>query len=92
MEALKTLLKQEGTFNPSDELIDMLLSQMSEINLKAKENIIEEGKVNQNVYLVKTGLFKLSYYNAGKELIMAFASRGHSSCLPSLSTREKPLS
>lgn len=76
MEALKTLLKQEGTFNPSDELIDMFLSQMSEINLKAKENIIEEGKVNQNVYLVKTGLFKLSYYNAGKELIMAFASPG----------------
>lgn len=76
MENLKSLLKQEGTFGPSEQLMDMLLSEMSEISLKAKENIIEHGTVNRNIYLVKTGLLKLSYFNADKEVVIAFASPG----------------
>lgn len=56
--------------------MDMLLSEMSEISLKAKENIIEHGTVNRNIYLVKTGLLKLSYFNADKEVVIAFASPG----------------
>lgn len=47
------------------------MSEMSEISLKAKENIIEHGTVNRNIYLVKTGLLKLSYFNADKDVVIA---------------------
>ena len=59
------------TIAPSEQLMDMLLSEMSETSLKAKENIIEHGTVNRNIYLVKTGLLKLSYFNADKDVVIA---------------------
>lgn len=74
---IRKLLKEEClNFEPSDELIDKLLEMAIEVRLKPKEMLIEEGKVNTSVYIVKEGLLRLFYFDGVKEETFGFAMEG----------------
>lgn len=76
MEDLKKLLREDHLYQLSDELMDKLISMMTEIKVKAKETIIEADKVNTNVYIVRSGVIRRSFWSGGDESTNGFAMPG----------------
>ena len=54
MEKLKELLANECSFRPSGKLLDELLAPAESIELKKNEVLIMSGRLDPNVYIVKT--------------------------------------
>lgn len=76
IESIRKLLKEEGNFGPSDEIIDMFLSCTEEISVKPKERLIEYGRVNTDVYCLKEGIMRLFHIEDAKEITFGFATPG----------------
>ena len=60
----KRILKAEGTFCPSDELIDRILDAAEPVNLRP------------DIYIVKDGILQLLYFDGEKEATFGFAFPG----------------
>lgn len=56
MEKLKELLANECSFRPSGKLLDELLAPAESIELKKNEVLIMSGRLDPNVYIVKSGV------------------------------------
>ena len=76
MEPIRELLKEEGNFGPSDEIIDRFLAGMEEISVKPRERLIDHGSINTNVYCVKQGIIRLFHIEETREVTFGFASPG----------------
>lgn len=76
LEAIKELLRAEGTLKPSDEIIDKFLSNMEEITLKPKERLIDHGSINTNIYCIKEGILRLFHIVESREVTFGFATSG----------------
>lgn len=76
IESIKELLKKEGTFLPSDEIIDKFLSYTEEIKVRPKERLIDYGCINTNVYCIKDGIIRLFHIEDSKERTYGFATPG----------------
>ncbi len=76
MEALKKLLIAECDYHMSDETMDRLLGEMTEVHLKNKEPLISYGKCDSNVYVVRSGLLRYACFNGTKEMTFGFATPG----------------
>ena len=72
----KRILKAEGTFCPSDELIDRILDAAEPVNLRPKETLIGYGETNKDIYIVKDGILQLLYFDGEKEATFGFAFPG----------------
>lgn len=75
-ESIEKLLKQEGNFGPSDEIVDRFLSCMEEVRVKPRERLIDHGSVNTNVYCVKEGIIRLFHIEEAREITFGFATPG----------------
>ena len=73
---LKNLLKEEGNFGPSYQIIDMFIDSMEEITLRPKEKLIDFGKTNTDVYCLKEGIIRLFHVEESKEITFGFATPG----------------
>ena len=75
-EDLKSLLREECNFKPSDEVMDMFLDSMTEVHIRPASRIIDYGRVNSDVYCLKKGIVRLFYVVESKEKAFGFALPG----------------
>lgn len=76
MEKLKKCLNLECDRTLSSEEWDMLLELSTEVHLKNKEVLIEPGKVDKDVYIVKEGIVRGVYFEGVQERTFAFGMPG----------------
>ena len=76
MDDFKMLIRREGKFDIPETELDMLLDNMEESYIPAKTNVIEVGKINTNVYLIKEGIFRVSYLSGDREVTYGFGEAG----------------
>ncbi len=76
MEKLKKLLRMEAKQEISDELLDRLLALGTEISLNTYEPLIESGKINPDVFIIKSGLVRGTYEKVNSEITGGFALPG----------------
>lgn len=69
-------LKAEGTFGPSDDLLDRIIGIARPISLKPGGILIGYGQLNTDVYIVKEGILQLLYFDGVKEVTFGFAFPG----------------
>lgn len=76
MEELIDLIMREGDFHPSEVVVRKLLSLGEEVHFAPKKAVIEYGRINRNVYIVKEGILRVVYFEKDKEETYGFASPG----------------
>lgn len=76
MDDFKMLIRREGKFDIPEAELDMLLDNMEESYIPAKTHVIEVGKINTNVYLIKEGIFRVSYLSGDREVTYGFGEAG----------------
>lgn len=76
MERLKQLLIEEVGYVPADNAIEIFLSMAEEVRLNAGDVLIEAGKYNADVYIVKEGIIRYADMNGDKERTFAFGLAG----------------
>ena len=76
MENLKKLLSEESHYRPSEAVMDLFLSKMTEVRLKNKEALIPYGKLDTNVYILKEGIVRMLYHEGENDRTHAFALPG----------------
>lgn len=76
MDELKELLSRECSYAPTADVLDMLLSEAVEIRLRPNGTLIPYGKLDDGVYILKSGIIRYSYFDADKEKIWGFACPG----------------
>lgn len=76
MEELIDVIMREGDFHPSEEVVRRLLSLGEEVSFAPKKAVIEYGRINHNVYIVKDGILRVVYFEKDKEETYGFASPG----------------
>lgn len=76
MEDLIDVIMREGDFHPSEEVVRRLLSLGEEVSFAPKKAVIEYGRINHNVYIVKDGILRVVYFEKDKEETYGFASPG----------------
>ena len=69
-------LKAEGTFGPSDDLLDRIIGIARPVSLKPGGILIGYGQLNTDVYIVKEGILQLLYFDGVKEVTFGFAFPG----------------
>lgn len=75
-ERLRQLISQECSCIPSDEVLDMLLSRAEELHVRANSPVIPYGKLDDSVYILKSGIVRYCYFDGDKEKIWGFACPG----------------
>jgi CRP-like cAMP-binding protein len=76
MEELKKLISAECDYIMSDETMDGFLGLMTPLQLKDKEPLIEYGKLDGNIYVVRSGIIRFAYFAESREQTFAFATPG----------------
>jgi CRP-like cAMP-binding protein len=72
----RDLLNEECDYRPLSETMDSFLGLMTEVHLKDGEPLIPYGKLDTNVYVVRSGIIRLAYFDGLTEKTFAFASPG----------------
>lgn len=76
MNRLKTLLRAECAFKPSDTLLDRFIGLGKLRKLTSADVLTEPGKVDTNVYVVKKGIVRFSDMDGERERTFGFALPG----------------
>lgn len=90
MKDLRELIREEGNYGISDQEIDRLLDNMEEISVPAKTPVIQTGKINTNVYLIKEGILRISYISDVREVTYGFGGPGSFFLSPSSFYMNRP--
>ena len=76
-DELKKLLYDECIrYKMPDEMLDRFIGAMSEFRLKNRQVLIPYGKMDANVYVLKSGLIRFCYFDGEKEKTYGFSSPG----------------
>jgi CRP-like cAMP-binding protein len=59
-----------------DDTMDMFLGAMTEIKLKPYETLIDYGSLDSNIYIIKSGIIRVAYFNGFKEMTYSFGTPG----------------
>lgn len=76
MEVFRKKLADEAPFKLSNETMDKFCSLMTPLSLKKKDILIDSGKIDTNIYIVKTGIIRRICMDGLKESTVAFALPG----------------
>jgi CRP-like cAMP-binding protein len=77
MDALKKLLSEECNYHLPDELMDEFLGNLTEVRLKSGERLIHYGQMDDNLYVMRSGIVRYCYFDGEKEKTFAFAIPGN---------------
>lgn len=66
-------LKKEGLVEVSDEVLGKFIMNAEEIQIKRNQVLVEEGEVNDNVYVVRSGVIRYCYKRDGRDVTTYFA-------------------
>jgi CRP-like cAMP-binding protein len=75
-DELKQLLRNEYRYKIPDRVLDEFIGAMTEVRLKNKEPLIPYGKVDPNVYVLKSGIIYGCYFDGEKEKTYGFINPG----------------
>jgi CRP-like cAMP-binding protein len=75
-EFKKLLQEEAGGVKMSDELFERFIGVMTEMHLKNKEVLVVYGKVDTNLYILKSGVLRGCYFDSGNEKTYGFADPG----------------
>jgi CRP-like cAMP-binding protein len=75
-DELRKLLYDEAGITMSDELFERITGMMTEIRLKNREVLIAAGRLDTNVYIQKSGLFRAWYFDGRDEKTYGFSNPG----------------
>ena len=67
---------------PDDSLIELVLSKCAPVTYPKNSRIIDEGSIDNNVYFLKSGLLRMSYYDEDREYTIGIANTGTVSLSP----------
>lgn len=76
METLRELLHGECSYRMQEETMDRFLSLMSEFKLRKNEVLIPYGSRDSNVYVLRSGITRMAYFNGEQERTNAFGMPG----------------
>lgn len=78
MDVLKELLAKECNyrFSMDSPVMEKFLSSLTEVHLKSGGVLIYYGQLDSNLYIIRSGILKLSYLDGDKEVIFAFGMNG----------------
>lgn len=76
METLRKHLDIECTYKMREETMDKFLALMTEVKLKKNEPLISYGDLDNNVYVLKSGLIRVAYFDGFKEMTYSFGAPG----------------
>jgi CRP-like cAMP-binding protein len=77
METLKKLLSEECTYRLPDELMDEFMDSLTEVRLKPNEILIPYGRMDDNVYVVRSGIIRYCYFDGDREKTFSFWTPGN---------------
>lgn len=69
-------LKEESNFPLSDDLLDYIYSHCNEVSFDKGESIIEIGKCDPDIYIIKTGIVRGYIHENGEETNLYFGMEG----------------
>lgn len=76
MDTLKKLINEECNYKLSDELLDRLLAPTTEVRIKPRRTLVGYGRLDDNVYFLKEGIVRFSWFDGVNERTFGFASPG----------------
>ena len=76
MDEIKERINDECSYKLPDELMNRFFAQMTETRLKNREALIDYGKLDTNLYILKEGIIRLCYFDGEKEKTYGFAAPG----------------
>ncbi len=76
MKSLEELLYVECDYRPSKETMDRYVGLMTEARLRNHEPLIPYGKLDTNIYVLKSGIMRYLYFDGLTERTFAFAVPG----------------
>lgn len=76
MKEFKEVLSQEAPFKLSDEMMEVFCSSMEELKLKRYDVLVKAGEIDDNIYVVKSGIVRRAYNVADKTVTKSFATAG----------------
>ena len=76
METLRKLLNAECGYRMRDETMNMFLGLMTEVRLKRHQVLVPYGHVDDNLYIVKTGIVREVHFDGFKEVTFSFSLPG----------------
>jgi CRP-like cAMP-binding protein len=75
-DELKRLIDEECEYKMPEGLLDEFIGIMTPVHLKKNEVLMPFGKVDDNVYLLKSGFIRFYYFDGEKEKTLWFSSPG----------------
>jgi CRP-like cAMP-binding protein len=76
-DELRRLIEAEYPCRMSDELYDCFAGKMTEVRLKNKEALIRYGKLDTNLYIHKSGIIRVCWFDGETEKTYGFSSPGN---------------
>jgi CRP-like cAMP-binding protein len=76
METLRKQLNLECDYRMADETMDRFLGLMTEVQFKNNEPVVPYGKLDNNIYIVKSGITRFVYFDGLKEMTFGFSLPG----------------
>lgn len=78
MKDLKELLAKECNhrFSMDTPIMEKFIGSLTEVRLRRGEVLTHYGQLDSNVYIIKSGIIKLTYFDGLKERIFAFGTPG----------------
>ncbi len=75
-EQLRELIQGESSIGIPSDLVDRMINIAERCSYKPKEPVIKYGTVNDNIYIVESGILELRYWNGVKVCTYGFALPG----------------
>lgn len=75
-EILAAAFRADVTVPISDEAIDLLLENAEFVKYRKKQNIVEQGMVDGNMYITANGVNRIAYFDGIKEITLGFGNEG----------------
>ncbi len=76
MDTLKKQINEECIFKLSEAALDSLLAPTAEVRIKPRHTLIRYGQLDDNIYILKEGIVRYSWFDGTNERTFGFALPG----------------
>jgi CRP-like cAMP-binding protein len=73
VETFRKKIEAECSYRMKDETMDKFLGLMTEMKLKRNQSLISYGEIDTNVYVLREGILKNTYFDGFREMTLSFS-------------------